>query len=66
MTGFDAKRNFQREMVKPLRKAVFNLKKTNQNTLFKKKLYSKSVFDAKRIFQQEVVKFSKTLLSTQN
>ena len=25
-----------------------------------------SVFDAKRIFQQEVVKFSKTLLWTQN
>ena len=27
MTGFDAERNFQREMVKSWRKAVFNLKK---------------------------------------
>ena len=66
MTGFDAKRNFQREMVKSWRKAVFNLKKQikthfsrksciprvylMQNAFFSKKWWN----SAKRCCQQKI------------
>ena len=54
MSGFDAKRIFQREMVKILKNAVLN--PHWRKTVFKKELYCMTGCDAKRIFQRKIVK----------
>ena len=60
MSGFDAKRIFQQEMVKILKNAVFN--PHWRKTVYKKELYCMTVCDAKLIFQREIVKMLKNAL----
>ena len=53
MTGFDAKRIFQREMVKTWQNALTNPQWSK--TQFSREFYSMTGFDAKPIFQRALV-----------
>ena len=55
MTGFNAKRIFQREIVKTWQNALIN-PQWSKTQLWKKFFYSMSGFHAKRIFKRRMVK----------